>query len=68
MERARPALPHEYLPLPFPLTASFPDTQPKSPHSQNPQPVDETTGIIYDAREAERAIHGEELLERLKTP
>ena len=68
MERTRPTLPHEYLPLPFPLTASFPDIQPRSPHSYNGQPVAETTGIIYDAREADRAIQREELTERLRTP
>lgn len=68
MERARPALPHEYLPLPFPLTASFPDTQLRSARSYTSQPAAETTGIIYDARKAERAIQREELTERLRTP
>ena len=68
MERARPALPHEYLPLPFPLTASFPDTQPQPSRSSASQPVIETTAIIYDARQAERAIQREELIERLMTP
>ncbi len=68
MERARPTLPHESLPLPFPRTASLPDTHFQSSHFNNKQPAAEKSGIIYDAREAKRSIEWEELTERLRKP
>ncbi len=68
MERARPTLHHESLPLPFPQTASFLDTHLQSPHFDNSQQAAEKSGIIFDAREAKRAIQREELAKRLSIP
>lgn len=68
MERARYAQSTEYAPKSFPRTAPVPDVQLQALHFDNGQPIGETSGIIFDAREAERAIQWEELTDRLRKP
>lgn len=68
MERARLALSSEYLPKPFFRTPSFPDTQLQISHFDDSQPIDETSGIIFDARDVARAIQHSELTTRLRKP